>query len=216
MDTATLKTPLAKLQAAARKDPKKAGVLSVLVLVMAGLWVKVLVHPAPKSAAAGTPAAAASRGQGGRATASAARRPAPADNTGRFPSAQRTSWTTVRLAPAGRNLFAIDYDRFEKSGKSTASGAPVQQTGDSAADLAKSGPSQADLNKERQILVANLQTQAAGLKLQTTVMGPSPKALVNGTLVGEGDSVASFRVVKITPRGMVIEREGIKLEVQMK
>jgi hypothetical protein len=212
MDTATLKTPLAKLQAAARKDPKKAGVLGVLALVMAGLWGKALVHPDPSPAAAAAAAAAhASTG----ATSSAARSSVPTDNA-RRPVAPRTSWTTVKLAPADRNLFLVDYDRFEKSGKSTASAAPAQQSADSAAAPAKSGPTPADLNKERQILVANLQTQAAQLKLQTTVMGPSPKALVNGTLVGEGDTVASFRVVKITPRGMVIEREGIKLEVQMK
>lgn len=211
MDITTLKTPVAKLRAAARKDPKKAGVLGVLVLVMAGLWVKVLVRPSP--APAGAAAAHAATGPKAPSTAQPA---TLTDNNGRFASVRHTSWTTVKLAPPDRNLFLIDYDRFEKSGKSTANGAPVQQTADSAADLAKSGPSQADLNKERQILVANLQTQAAQLKLRTTVMGPSPKALVNGTLVGEGDSVASFRVVKITPRGMVIEREGIKLEVQMK
>ena len=37
MDTATLKTPFAKLQAAARKDPKKAGVLGVLCGVMGNI-----------------------------------------------------------------------------------------------------------------------------------------------------------------------------------
>jgi hypothetical protein len=209
MDIATVKTPLAKLQAAARKDPKKAGVLGVLVLVMAGLWVKVLVRPAPAPAAAAHTAA-------GPKTSSAAQPATLTDNNVRFAPAPRTSWTTVKLAPADRNLFLIDYDRFEKSGKSTAQGAPVQQSGDSSPDPAKSGPSPADLKKERQILVDNLQAQAAQLKLQTTLMGASPKALVNGNLVGEGDTVASFRIVRITARGMVIEREGIKLEVQMK
>ena len=85
-----------------------------------------------------------------------------------------------------------------------------------AGDAAKSGPSPADVKKERQAFAENIREQAGQLKLQTTIMGAVPKALVNGQLVGEGDVVASLRIVKITARGMVIEREGIKLEIQMK
>jgi hypothetical protein len=43
-----------------------------------------------------------------------------------------------------------------------------------------------------------------------------PKALIDGELVGEGDVVAGFRVLKIGARGIVIEREGIVLEILMK
>lgn len=207
MDTTAAHTPWAKLHAAAKKDPKKAGVLFVLVAVMGGLWAKALFHgdPATAGAAAIIPP--------GAATALA---PVSGSDKPRHLSGMRPGWAAVKLAPASRNLFLIDYDRFQSSGKSTAQGAPVQESGGTSNDPAKSGPSLADLKKERQILADNLQAQASQLKLQTTVMGPSPKALVNGTLVGEGDSVASFRVLRITARGMVIEREGIKLEVQMK
>jgi hypothetical protein len=47
-------------------------------------------------------------------------------------------------------------------------------------------------------------------------MGASPKAVIDGGLVGEGDVVASFRVLRIEPRRIIVEREGIKLEIQMK
>jgi hypothetical protein len=84
--------------------------------------------------------------------------------------------------------------------------------------------SRADVRKERQILIENLQQQASQLRLQSTMMGASPKAVVDGGLVGEGDVVACgagetrtvFRVLKIEPRRIVVEREGIKLEIQMK
>jgi hypothetical protein len=90
--------------------------------------------------------------------------------------------------------------------------------------VAKSLPSQADQKKERQILAENLQLKAAELKLQSTVLGPTPKALVNGELVSEGDVLASgsgesrtpFRVLKIEPRRIIVEREGIMLEIPMK
>ena len=48
------------------------------------------------------------------------------------------------------------------------------------------------------------------------MMGASPKALINGQLVGEGEVVAGFRVLKIEARRMIIEREGIQLEIQTK
>jgi hypothetical protein len=48
------------------------------------------------------------------------------------------------------------------------------------------------------------------------MMGSAPKALVNGKLVQEGDVVASFRVLKIEARGIIVEQKGIKLEIQFK
>jgi hypothetical protein len=55
-------------------------------------------------------------------------------------------------------------------------------------------------------------------------MGAVPKAVVNGEMVGEGsvaasgagDTRVSFRVLKIEARRIIVEREGIKLEIQMK
>jgi len=76
--------------------------------------------------------------------------------------------------------------------------------------------SRADVKKERQILVENLARQASQLRLQSTIMGASPKAVIDGGLVGEGDVVATFRVLRIEPRRITVEREGIKLEIQMK
>jgi len=72
----------------------------------------------------------------------------------------------------------------------------------------------ADQQREHDALVANLRKQAEQLKVQSTVMGASPKALINGEFVGVGSVVASFRVTKIEARRIVVEREGIRLEVR--
>ncbi|HZZ44630.1 MAG TPA: hypothetical protein VFE58_16970 [Tepidisphaeraceae bacterium] len=202
-----------KLRAATKKDPKKAGILIFLGMVMVGLWAKNFSHSQPAAAGAAEIRGAAATGGGGGASFAVVQ---PGSDKVRGNQAGRVTWTGIKLAPASRNLFKVDYDRYQQSGKSTTPGASVQQSKDSTADQAKSGPTPADLKKERQILANNLQAQATQLKLQTIVMGAQPKAVVNGSLVGEGDTVASFRIVKITARGMVIEREGIKLEVQMK
>ena len=64
-------------------------------------------------------------------------------------------------------------------------------------------------------LIQNLRQQAGQLQLTSTVMGPRPKAVINGQMVGEGEIVAQFRVVKIDARSAVVERDGVRLEIAM-
>jgi hypothetical protein len=203
-------TVINNLKDGARKDPKKAGVLAFLVVVMAGMWVKVMwrSEPASASAAAHAPSAAATTPD------TDARFVFPSDKR-RAAGKTQMFWSKVPTAASGRNLFAVEYDRYPKVNKGPDNGTNGE-SGQAVGDAAKSGPSPADVKRERQAFAENIREQAAQLKLQTTIMGASPKALVNGQLVGEGDVVAFFRIVKITARGMVIEREGIKLEIQMK
>jgi hypothetical protein len=47
-------------------------------------------------------------------------------------------------------------------------------------------------------------------------MGETPKALIDGELVGEGDMVGSFRVLRIEPRRIIVERDGVRLEIPMR
>jgi hypothetical protein len=58
--------------------------------------------------------------------------------------------------------------------------------------------------------------EAEQLRPTSTIPGANPKAMINGMLVGEGDVVASFRVIKIEARRILVEREGIRLEIPMK
>jgi hypothetical protein len=70
---------------------------------------------------------------------------------------------------------------------------------------------------ESDLPVAERVTREAGrLHLQSVVMGTSPRAMVDGQLLAEGDVVANFRVLRIEARGITVEREGIKLEVTFK
>jgi hypothetical protein len=122
-------------------------------------------------------------------------------------------WAQRPIAPLSRNPFVINYDYYPQDG--TRPALPRTPQGDGFWDqLAKSMTARADSIKEHQMLVENLRLQAAQLKVQSTVMGAKPRALINGEFVGEGSIVASFRVAKIEARRIVLEREGIKLEVR--
>ncbi len=189
-----------RLTQAVRADPKKAGVLGVLVLAMAGLWARAWMSgdAGPQIAHAASQSVAPTAG--GK------------DVTGN--GAAIAEWSRGSIQPLGRNLFAVKLDYFPQDGARTVLRAPQ---GDGFWDqLAKSMASRADQQKERQWLLENLKLQAAQLRLHSVIMSATPAALINDALVGEGDVVGSFRVLKIESRRIIVEREGIKLEILMK
>ncbi|HSI36801.1 MAG: hypothetical protein ACAI43_26425 [Phycisphaerae bacterium] len=199
-----------QLARAAKADPKKAAVLGGLVVVMVVMWGRLIGGSGTGPAAAVASPTAPAR-SGGAPTASASATPRGGYRVAAAAALQE--WAGRPLSPLSRNLFAINYDFFPQDG----SKAPVLRVpqGDGFWDqLAKSMTARADQRKEHEVLVENLRLQAAQLKVQSTVMGASPKALVNGELVGIGDVVASFRVERIDARRIVVEREGIKLEIR--
>jgi hypothetical protein len=199
---------ITQLTSAARRDPKKAVALIALVAVLGLMWIKTFGPGKPKRASAATVAGATSTGKNVPAP-----QPAPR-GTSTHPAL--TKWADAPVSPITRNLFAIKLEFFPLEGPRIGSGA--EKRGDEGfwAKLEKSLILQADQRDKRENQIANYRKDAAQLKLQSTIMGPNPKAMVNGELVGEGDVVANFRVVQIEARRMIIEREGIRLEIQMK
>ena len=206
-----------KILTAVRNDPQKAGILTVLVSILVVLQIRLQMSEGdggPAHAAANTAAMGGAEG---------ADNPPPfgatAVETHVLPHALDSAtalrqWMESPGAPLTRNLFEVELERFPNDGS------VVQTTNKDVVgfwdELAKSMTFRADVKRERQILMENLARQASQLRLQSTIMGASPKAVIDGGLVGEGDVVASFRVLRIEPRRITVEREGIKLEIQMK
>jgi hypothetical protein len=193
---------IGKLIANAKSDPRKAGILTVLVIALGVLVFKRLSDHGPGPALAlGANAAEATGG-------SATTRTSAKEGVGAF-----EEWRSQPITTVNRNLFAVNLDMFPQDGIRAAA---VRAEGDGFWDqVAKSMSNRADARTKRQTYVVNMQAEAAKLRLQSTVMGAQPKALINGDLVREGDVVASFRVLKIEARRIIVEREGIKLEIQM-
>jgi hypothetical protein len=192
---------------AVQADPKKALVLSVLVIALSLMWVRRMSggKTGPQSSAASI-AATSDKENSARSHA--------ANRGGADAGSSYIEWRSAPIPPLARNFFAVRFEKFPLDGTRPAE--LVERRDTFWDDLAKSLSSQADHKKQRQILVENLQMQAGQLKLQTTLMGPTPRAVVNGMSVGEGDVVAEFRVFKIEARRIIVEREGIKLEIPMK
>lgn len=201
-----------------RRDPKKATVLGILVLVLFITAGRAVLKQSPRQASA-TPAATAasqssSRTAPGRAT--------PATPRSDLSLAPVQAWIGQPAGSPSRNPFAVRQDRYRRAdaSRSTASSSPAPWLFDSLEKLASRA---ADDRKRQAILLENLQREAARLRLQSTVMGAQPKALIDGRLVREGDVVASgsgssqavFRVLRIEARRVILECQGIRLEITM-
>jgi hypothetical protein len=219
--------PLENLVKAMRADPKKAAALAVLAACLGVMVVRTVMPggggPSGARAASGTAAASGVGGASGSGNsgqgAAGFLNPWRTGSGGSANqplslSAAIQKWSDAPVPPVSRNLFAVRIDYFPVDGSRT--------TQFNATDegfwgkLEKSLALQADQRDKRENLIANFKAQAAKLRLESTMMGPQPKALVNGEFVGEGSVVASFRVLKIEARRMIVEREGIRLEIVMK
>ena len=193
-----------QLMQQAKADPKKATILGVLLLIMTVVIVK---------STSSSPSATAGSTNIPRSL-NTTDIPKPANNKPGSGDALMI-WARGPIPPAlSRNLFVVNYDCFPQDGTK-----PVfvrVSHGDGFWDqLAKSMASRADQINERQVLLEKYQAEVAKMKLQSTMMGASPKALINGELVGVGDVVASFRVSKIEARIVVLEREGITFDKRL-
>ena len=187
-----------------RAEPKKALALGAMGTTVAVMWTRLAlfgVNPGPAGAAGVVPDA---------------RVPAPAAaNVPADAPAHRAllEWTQGPIAPTSRNVFALKLEYFPADGSKVFT-TPENPQESFWEQLAKSMAAKADQEKARRILVENLQAQAAKLELQSTVMSNgTPKALINGTLLGEGDGVAGFKILRIETKRVIVEREGVRLEI---
>jgi hypothetical protein len=132
-------------------------------------------------------------------------------------SARRLNdWMRAPITPVSRNLFSVKLDYFPSDGSRAPQGVRTPADGEFWGRLEKSLMIQAEQRDKRENLLANYKDQAAMLRLDSIIWGAQPKALIDGKLVAEGDVVASFRVLKIEQRRIIVEREGIRLEILMK
>lgn len=189
------------------RDPRKMTLIASVSVVMLGLSIHFVFH-GPSTASASMSKTFAS----GNAETKLTVMPVTPPQEQAAPALMQ--WLNEPKRAPGRNLFAINLDAYPR--QSVIGGADSHSGEDQVFwdEVAKSLSSQADHRKEQQNRVEILQRQAARLRLEKTTMRFA-KVLVNGVEVQEGSIVASFRVLTIEPQRIVVEREGIRLEVPL-
>lgn len=203
----TQASSIQKLQRAIKAQPQKTAVLAILVVVMLGAWVKLAMRSGASPASASADSSA-----GSSMLVSAA--PAPASPT----AVALAAWLEGSCPAVTRNLFALKLDYYPQDGSRVDNILREGQGNGFWDQLKKSLTVRVDQAEARKILENNLRLQATQLNLQTIVFGATPRALIDGELVGVGDvvGVAKFRVVKIEARQVTVEKEGIALLVTIR
>lgn len=190
-----------KLSQNIRRSPQKAAVLGLLAVVLTIVLARMFVGE---------------HGPGGAAAATANMPIMNALND--LPALGRADHTTMLLnwarqpiVPMRRNLFAIPFDYYvDEQAHSIGSG-----TEGFWGMLAKSLSLQADQQTQRQALIEGIRDKARALQLQSIMFGAVPTAMINGEVVRTGNLVEGFRILKIEPRRLIVERQGIELAISM-
>lgn len=176
-------------------DKKQLGILLTLAVVGLLLWGRMALQSVPKTAMADDPA------KSGKAKASSVVKP---DDTRR---------EVVKLAlydVMDRNVFWVNpafYPKIEK---------PDKGKGDPA--VAKPPvnpdrpPSDEELARARRLAI---QEEAESLVLQSTILGSRPRAFINNTLLGAGETIEGFRVVKIDLRKVSLQKGDVIIVLEM-
>lgn len=210
-----------KLPEPIRRDPKKSAVLAGLAVVLAVLGVRQFTGTAApakaRAALSGTNLATE------RSTPDISAKSREAGNPQQDAGERVAQWLGMPIKALDRNLFESKLENFQRLDSVLADHAAVVADELFWEQLAKSLTSQADQKKQKLIRSENLQLAASSLRLQTTLMGSSPKALIDGRMVRAGDMVeatlagvsVNFHVLRIEARSVVIENDGVQIELKM-
>jgi len=193
-----MKHRLMEFWIAVSSDPKKLGILGVLIVVALGLWARAaLTESGPKPAKAQQPA-----------TSSA---PAPSSSESSGKAGPTQVVTLPPMAPLSRNLCKPGQGLLPQP----------SQTEVEAHGARKPSPSNDDKPMDlEQLRVARIQEQASGLRLRSTSVGSNPIAVsqesgrsATGGVVRLGNEIAGFTLVKVDNGRVVLERDAVRVEL---
>ena len=72
-----------------------------------------------------------------------------------------------------------------------------------------------ELPEDATARLEEIKRQASMLRLEGTVSGPPSAAFFGGTCVAAGGEYRGFQLVKVGEHSVQVEREGVRLEVEM-
>jgi len=184
------------LAAELRRDKKKTALMVVLAAVATGVFVQAArpTSTSPVQAASSAikvPAAASASGSRAGEPASAA----PGRQDAAKPPAKPASGVKIT-----RDIFEPNPAYFPAQ---VAPRAPSP-----AAPPSEETPTKA---KERTI-----RAQADSLRLQSTIASALPTAIINDLVLRQGDSVEGFRVIEIGTRTCVLEKQGVRVTLELR
>jgi hypothetical protein len=210
-------------------DSRKTAILVVLTVVMCALYGRLFFMSNPDSVAASSALVApiTTVGEAGRFDDEVPVEFQPerleSVEIGSAPHDACESWVDLSTLPRtlSRDFFDADWNLFPAVPPSENGGEKL--ISDSATDTAEQPDGWWNLvnrvareeRERRHRKSAEVREAAASLMLQSTVVGNSPLAVINGEIVRVGDRVESFLVVGIEARRVIVRKDGITVTLPL-
>ena len=176
-------------------DKRKLGLMAALLGFALLLWGRLLLKDVPRTANA-TPATVAAQ-----AAARTADARAVTDNT----TVDRPVVFIYLTDEVERDLF-----RFNRSFYSD----PANGEGNTTT-VAKSTSNSTDDSGQRREAEAAVRAAAGTLVLKSTLLGPQPRAVINGVLLAPGEPISGFTLKEVRSRAVTITRDGFEIVLEM-
>jgi hypothetical protein len=179
-----------------RRDPKRSAVLAGLLVVLAVLGTRHHLKSMPRAAEAaiGTPDALVPGAAIGL--------------TGSTSGDHLLAWLGDEIRPVARDAFRVDRPALTASESQVRDSAPVAEP-DEAAKLDRR---EADEQRVRRFDESAIVSAARRLRVQSTIEGANPSALVNGRLLRPGDAILADQGIELTVRS--VDRGRVTFEAR--
>jgi hypothetical protein len=173
-------------------DKRKFAVGMALTAVALLLWGRLLLKDVPRTAVA-------------EPKEPIAELQAPSTPAARPDKPRGQTVVLPAYGPIERDLFAFDgafYPQVES----------IDQTVDSRP---KSPADPTDEQVKEQRLRASIRIEARSLKLQSTLLGRRPRAMINGQLLEPGQTIQGFELKEVRTRQVTLVKRGLAVELEM-
>lgn len=183
-------SPLPSVKNVSPKLKAQVGFMCALLAVGLLLWGRLLLKHLPRTAVAEPESAVVMEPK------PAAEAPKP-----------RATVRFAKPAAVSRDVFTLDSTRYARVAK-------AEQTSPVVVEAVLPEKSRSESADEQQ-RVREAQRAASSLTLQSTVLGESPRAVINGVPVTPGKKIGGFVVKQIHARFVVIEMNGVEIKLEM-
>ncbi len=209
--TARLKTEL-------MRDKKKTSVLLALTVVALIVVVKLLAGGGGGAGAARAvrPAVAAAAEAAGETDEQTAEQLwQQLTSEGSTDQAERERYLAAMDRNITRDLFQPNPELYPPSGTPSGPGPVAPSEPGWFADVGQWVWQKQQAQQEEMAHAAVIRAQARGLALQSTMLGSPPTALINGQVLGVGDSINGFLVKGIASDNCVVSKEGVDVQLRL-
>lgn len=204
-----------RVRADLARDRRKTALMAVLMVVAAVLGVRMLgQHSTPAPAAAAVPTEPPTGGLLA-AKAGAARADHVTPRKGNDPG-QRENYLARMDRSINRDLFKTSPEYFPSTGAAEEDATVSAGRGSWLGDMIEQLAQQQQAQRDRLDQMAAIRFQAQSLNLQSTILGSTPIALINGQPLQAGATINGFVIAEITPNACRLTRDGVTVELRMK